>query len=394
LTLSLMSIPSMQTFQLVLFDDEEASFPSIYPYAPGQNCSHWIGAAKAVIPVMWGSDGRFLWNTTISQQARPRFWYAMIVTCDEQTTVPMVFQYNLHMYHGHLSYWSKEFGMNEMGMNTAFVTFLAIYTILLLVQAGATAYFWGQEKYIHPLLRLLFCAVLFHWIYCVFKVAFYVHFSFNGEGEWAVSRLGDFFYIIMRSLFIFMLLLLASGYSIVESTGQIREKRLIFCTVVLLTIVWILLQIWENHIIPREEVGLHTHIKVILNILLVVWLCVGTLFCWLARQSHTKVPTTFIQSQTKKDFFVRLGIFYGVWFLSLPLITVIAQVLDPWVRLKLVTTFTLCETLVGVLALMWLMWPTRASKYFDFSGVHGVRLAQGYDNLVDDRPRASEGVGL
>jgi len=281
------------------------------------------------------------------------------------------------MYHTHLNYWSAEFGMNEIGMNTMFVVFLSIYTFLLIVQAAATTYFWGQEKYLHPLVRLVFYVVLFHWLFCVFKVAFYVHYTFDGTGEWSVNRVGDSFYIVMRSCFVLLLLLLASGYSIAESGGTLRDKRSIFCTVAILTIVWILLQIWENHIVPREEVGLHTHIRVLLNILLVTWLFVGGLFCWLSRNSYHRVPTNFSQSHIKKDFFLRLGIFYGLWFLAYPVIILIAQVLDPWVRLKLVTAFTLIETLIGVSVLMYFMWPTRASQYFDFRC-----------------PRSSAGAGL
>lgn len=66
----------------------------------------------------------------------------------------------------------------------------------------------------------------------------------------------------------------------------------------------------------------------------------------------------------KRRFYKIFGGGYFVWFLTLPIVTIIAAILSPWVREKIVTTILLVIQTLGFVGLMFLLWPSRAIDYF------------------------------
>merc|ERR1712146_226615 len=73
-----------------------------------------------------------------------------------------------------------------------------------------------------------------------------------------------------------------------------------------------------------------------------------------------------LASSTKDAFFLKFGALGATWFSSTPLSVLIANLLDPWVRIKVVTCIDLLMQVLALILLVYMMWPTRASKYFEY----------------------------
>lgn len=67
------------------------------------------------------------------------------------------------------------------------------------------------------------------------------------------------------------------------------------------------------------------------------------------------------------DFVGELQIagFFSVYILALPVIVLIASFLSPWVREKTVAAITTSVELCIYAALVYLLWPSRAPRYFE-----------------------------
>jgi hypothetical protein len=69
----------------------------------------------------------------------------------------------------------------------------------------------------------------------------------------------------------------------------------------------------------------------------------------------------------KKKFYLMFGVAAAVWFLMLVLIVLTAAVVAAWYRFKVVTGMYLCMNTLGFGAMGVLLWPSRASTYFQIS---------------------------
>jgi len=86
------------------------------------------------------------------------------------------------------------------------------------------------------------------------------------------------------------------------------------------------------------------------------------------------------EDHSKRWFYAIFGAGYSLWFLTLPLIVVIATTLAPWVRMKTVTAIYLVITTLGFGVICSLLWPSRASKYFQVA-VPDLMSVHAYERL-------------
>eukprot|EP00455_Lapot_gusevi_P029450 TRINITY_DN3152_c0_g2_i4.p3 TRINITY_DN3152_c0_g2~~TRINITY_DN3152_c0_g2_i4.p3 ORF type:complete len:103 (+),score=46.79 TRINITY_DN3152_c0_g2_i4:220-528(+) len=83
----------------------------------------------------------------------------------------------------------------------------------------------------------------------------------------------------------------------------------------------------------------------------------------------------------KKAFYWRLGVSYGWWFASLLVVVLIAGILSPWVREKVVTTIQLTVDVVAYAGMVFLLWPSRANNNFKISTPN---ISEEYDSLINE----------
>lgn len=83
----------------------------------------------------------------------------------------------------------------------------------------------------------------------------------------------------------------------------------------------------------------------------------------------------------KIRFYKGFGLVYGAWFFLLPLMILIGSVISPWVRTKTVMSTLMCLNTIAVGVMGFLLWPSRASHYFEIQTDHFVGSTQQYEDL-------------
>lgn len=61
----------------------------------------------------------------------------------------------------------------------------------------------------------------------------------------------------------------------------------------------------------------------------------------------------------------QIGSLFAVYMLALPVIVLVASFLSPWVREKIVAALTTTIELCIYSALIYILWPSRAPRYFE-----------------------------
>jgi len=82
---------------------------------------------------------------------------------------------------------------------------------------------------------------------------------------------------------------------------------------------------------------------------------------------------------SKRLFYVIFGLGYVGWFVALPIIVLVSLALDDIARAKVVAAIYLVTTTLGFAIIGFLLWPSRASKYFQVA-VPDL-LGHGYERL-------------
>jgi len=162
--------------------------------------------------------------------------------------------------------------------------------------------------------------------------------------------------MVSQLTFMFLLVLLAKGWAITKS--EVDDKKFLVIMVSAFLLAYITMFIWQN--VGRDPAStLYVYesapgiIILVLRSLALLW------FLFLLRKTHLDE-----QNDEKKRFYFIFGILYTLWFLALPLIVLLAVLLQAWYRFKVVTGLFLCVNTLGLFGLAFLLWPNRASRYF------------------------------
>jgi len=367
LTTSKQDIPEAQGLEILLYDDEEGSWDAVY--GKHLTCDEWREKAKNYLnqsqdvdpryKVVWGGADNTSWTqkTNLHQGVRPRFWYVVLSSCDQDGSAYV--EYNVHFLNVLHSSWDEEFGMNEMGEQTIYLIFWIIYTGFVILQAIACVMFYRNQKYIHPLIKFFMASVALQFIYCFVKLIHYVKYVRDGQGVPAADIAGDVIEIIARATFVFILMLLASGWTISREGRGIEGRWAILILLPLLFLAWLIILIYSYVAVAPELVNPPSDVVNLQYFLLACWFLLAAWFiarCFFAWRAE--------DNPVKKRLFGRMGIVYGIWFLGLPTVVTFSLLLDPWVREKIVVSFDIVITLIGYICGAFLLWPSRAEEYF------------------------------
>jgi len=103
--------------------------------------------------------------------------------------------------------------------------------------------------------------------------------------------------------------------------------------------------------------------------------------CWF----FWELRLTFLEEThpSKRQFYLIIGGVAAAWFLMLILIVSIAAVLPAYTRAKTVTGMYLTMNTLGFSSLVFLMWPSRAHKYFQMEQAD-VLLGSAFHNSPYD----------
>jgi len=84
----------------------------------------------------------------------------------------------------------------------------------------------------------------------------------------------------------------------------------------------------------------------------------------------------------RRQFYYMFGVAYTLWFIALPITVFFCSLVEPWVRYRIVRIISLVIDLIGLGALAFLLWPSRAQNYFTIRST--AQLLDGKENTKYD----------
>jgi hypothetical protein len=175
-----------------------------------------------------------------------------------------------------------------------------------------------------------------------------------------LSYVGLLLDAIARILFIFLLLLLAHGWTI---SNDHLHQRWVIAGVLL---VFFCLQVaqfgYAWYSFDPELTSVNKGDLVLQVMVIACYLLLGIYFVFMLAVSWANeiIPP-------KKRLYFRLGLLFSPWMIGPPLVAIGVLLMDDWVRTKIVLTLQSSLTLVAYWALSFLLWPSRAQEYFSIS---------------------------
>eukprot|EP01104_Vermistella_antarctica_P020321 TRINITY_DN865_c0_g1_i2.p1 TRINITY_DN865_c0_g1~~TRINITY_DN865_c0_g1_i2.p1 ORF type:complete len:217 (-),score=37.35 TRINITY_DN865_c0_g1_i2:70-720(-) len=184
----------------------------------------------------------------------------------------------------------------------------------------------------------------------------YAVYSDNGKGILGLVGVAQALDLISTFIFMLTVTVIAKGWAI--SSMRLSHRRTLVVVFSLVLVAYVGFFIWSQFYFS-EESTLYIYESIpgygVLTMRFV------TLVYFLAELCRTYRSE---EQKDKRTFYVVFGVFYTVWFLCLPVVVIIASLCSEWYRDKLITIINLTITTVAYSSLVFLLWPSRANKYF------------------------------
>jgi len=365
-------------FWVALFDDQDGSWNAVYgSHGFTLSCSDAIQHA-ANYHAMGGStvffDPVLMSPSRIEETVRPRFWWAALVTCygtDAASFTDIGFR--AHFTQWDESVWSLEFGVNEEGLNTFYIIMFAYFSAVGIVHCCGLFMLKREVGAIHPLVKLYSGSLMAQWWSAMFFMIHFVSYAKYGYGPKGTEALGAVLDVFARVALIVMLFLVAQGWTISRETVRYRWAMALLAVTVFA--FYIALIIWDA--VGRDPAStLYTYDSV-----------AGYLICALMAILFVAFIVTVAMSYrneddvAKKSLYAWIGVWYGLWLISLPLLVAIGTAVAPWVREKVVRGISGAIAMLAYAILTWTLWPSRADKYFKIKTPDVLRGSAQYNEL-------------
>jgi len=253
--------------------------------------------------------------------------------------------------------WNSEFGVDQQGLNSIYVIFFVFYFILLALHLFGVHRSYRALKYFHPLIRLFTVILVLQFLFVAAKMIHFIRFSEDGMGSYFLYYAGSILEIIARVLFILLIMLLAQGWTI--TSGSLRGKAVVIVAVIAFTILWVAIGTYTAAVQDPANTAIERPLANLNIILLTVWFLFVVWFAKTVYDSQKKEDVV-----PKKQFYIRMGVVFGAWFVALPIANASTLSLDPWVREKVSESVSVVITSFAFAAMAFLLWPSRAEAYF------------------------------
>jgi len=358
------TVDQAKNMYVLLYSDQANSWPSVYHSS--KPCWEKVQAAKNFpgFNVNWDTNKQWRANPSykIEQHARPRFWYTVIANCHQAApggfTGVKFTVHDLNTFN--TGNWNTEFGVNDQGLNTLYVFYFIVYTLLVAANLLSMRQLSVKLQYLHPLVKLFASVLALQFVGVICRLIHYCTFVNNGRGVPGIERFGDVMDLLSKVAFVLFLMLLAKGWTI--SREEMTGRRFVASVVVTFLVFQLVILIWQIAGEDPASTDVDPTLFFLLNFLTALWFLFAFWFLVTIAASWKAeaVPA-------KKSFYFRLGALYTPWFLGLPFVALMVLVLDPWVRDKVVESLTLTISTLAYGVMSYLLWHARADQYFDIS---------------------------
>ena len=185
----------------------------------------------------------------------------------------------------------------------------------------------------------------------------YFQYSQDGVGVVWLTYFGQLLDAIARILFIFLLLLLAHGWTI--SNDHLHQRWIIAGVLGAFFLLQVAQFGYAWYSFDPRLTSIDRGDLVLQCMVIAVYLLLGIYFVFMLVVSYANeiIPP-------KKKLYLRLVLLFSPWMLGPPLVAIGVLLLDDWVRTKIIVTLQTSLTIVAYFVLSFLFWPSRANEYF------------------------------
>lgn len=257
-----------------------------------------------------------------------RSWFFTFARCNDLGFEDV--EYHIHTLESGESRWNEEFGANDLGLNSLYLCFFFVFTIMVGLNCRGAYKLQMRLSYLHPIVKWFLVIVVIEYISVFMMLIHYGSYSSNGVGVPTLLRVAQVLAIVSRCFFLFLLALLAKGYTISRDTVTYRWA------VVGVILAWlglsIFIFIWQQTLVDPKLTSPTSKVEAMTIVLNVIWL---TFAAWFIAQVIASYRSE--TSQVKRSMYLKIGIAFAPWFIAPPLVSLAVFALD--VRRRVVETW-------------------------------------------------------
>eukprot|EP00933_Yihiella_yeosuensis_P015703 TRINITY_DN13610_c3_g1_i1.p1 TRINITY_DN13610_c3_g1~~TRINITY_DN13610_c3_g1_i1.p1 ORF type:complete len:468 (+),score=53.74 TRINITY_DN13610_c3_g1_i1:56-1459(+) len=336
---------------LVLLDDQEESYPdsdggqwNSYTCEEKQHHARWKQPIVLQVPSMTIS-------VPMHQKVRPRWWFVAVIGCSNVSS-EISFNYKVHTLNPTLGSQS-ELSWDQLGVIEISMFFLLVNVVLTLSQFYANALVSGTSRESHPIIRILsaglFCGSCSHLAYaCHYRIL-----AVNGRGLPIVNIFGKFMQSSAKFLLMSILLLVSRGNCV---SKELDLKSLPGLLLILggFSLLSFSLEVWGEFSQSRTFTTDFVYSTSCGHLLILLDLALLAVYATNVQRSLAAE-----KDPERRSFYKTWGVAFGVWFLSLPAVAILAHLIAPWVEFRIVLIVVDIFQAVTFAALVTGLWPTK-----------------------------------
>ncbi|XP_065198137.1 uncharacterized protein LOC135829679 [Sycon ciliatum] len=294
-------------------------------------------------------------GTTTFRTSWHEWWFIVLSNCDRNTL--SLTRHNLTM-HNSPGIFTLEFSADEFTILQTDIAFLALYTVIA-AQCLMVARVLKMRRILHPSYHLYICSVLCSFIAVMFSTIHYAMFANDGVGFPGLDSAGEFFRFVGFSCFLFLLVLLAKGWTVTRARLTDKSAYRIAITFFVYCIVALIMYTWYAASDTKSEV-LYVYASPPGYGLVGVFFIIYAWFCY-------AVAFSVKNNEDRRRFFKAFWLLYSPWFLVTPIVILIsAQVVEDYKRRKIVNGISLAIGAYGHLVFAVLTFPAHFSDFFPY----------------------------
>lgn len=339
---------------LLIYDDEDSSWPSIYKKRNSLSCWEKASKAKNNISIFNGET-----RLELISEGHPRIWYVVIADCNnEQFSLTYDFKfYNKNHKSG--AYY-QQFSLEQQGYFGLNLAFFFFFLVLIAIHAKGVFTLYSAGAY-HFTIKLLTATIVLEFFAVMFQLINNAKYAKDGMGSAGCSVISHLLGYGSQLCLLYLVLLLSRGF--VVSHTEIPDKMRLYIATGILFVIYFIFFIWrtvEAHkvLYPMFLWGSAPGI-----ILLIIRVLTLVYFLYNIRNSHATEG-----HPTKRQFYLIFGLIAMIWFLWLPFNVIMSALVNMnkhW-RLEMGVSAPYMLINFAFLCIMsFLFWPSRISKYFE-----------------------------
>jgi len=333
----------------MVFDDKKENWPYVRSHWNELSCTEWYNSAKLVVPLspaLAQSPYRLSEPSFVYEHKRPRFWYFTFVNCGTAVLQPVKF--SLHARNVAQGT-QVEFGMDERGSMAAEVLFGTAFAGMVVSIAAVT---WEDSRS-RPLLRLLQVSAACSFLGCLCLVLHNSRYARDGVGLGLAAVLSVVFASVAKALLVVLQYLLVKGWPLLFEQAERHWRSFVTLGVAGILALSVGCEI-HGEFFRDQSTTLFLydawpgHLILALNLSLLggAWL--------LTYRTHSK------ETSAEVRFFYRMvSAASVVFFGTLPLVCLLASLLEPWVRRTYVERVEFAARLLTTALFLFCLWPSR-----------------------------------